>query len=60
MSSRSVTGGLNLLGKFVSVSGFLVFGTNNKPVPLEIDEVLFEEIVFINGALHTPMREVLW
>lgn len=43
VSSHGVTEGSSFLGKFVTVSGFLVFGTNNKPVRLEIDEIVFED-----------------
>ena len=43
VSPQGVTEGVSFLGKFVSVSGFLVFGTNNKPVRLEIDEIDFAE-----------------
>ncbi|WP_138494374.1 hypothetical protein [Paenibacillus pinistramenti] len=33
----------NYLDKFVSLSGFLVFGANNQPLRLEIDELSIEE-----------------
>lgn len=36
----------NLLGKFVTVSGFLIFGANNQPLRLEIDEITIEEESF--------------
>lgn len=33
----------NYLDKFVSLSGFLIFGANNQPLRLEIDELRIEE-----------------